>query len=154
MEIERKFQMEKKPDLPVKEHLRIEQSYLSVYPEVRIRKSDDGRSTRYELTIKSEGTLARQEITKDLTEEEYEILLSMTDRPPIVKDYTAFRLGKYTLEYSEVDPGKSCGFSYAEVEFPTEEEAGAFAPPDFLGTEMTYQKAFRMKQYWLEDREK
>lgn len=152
MEIERKFRIAARPDLPVKESLRVEQSYLSITPEVRIRRYCRGTETNYDLTIKSEGTLSRQEVIKPLTAEEYEALLGMADREPIVKDYTAYALGPYTLEYSEVDGDKACGFRYAEVEFPTEAAAAAFSPPDFLGQEMTYVSGFKMKRYWLQDR--
>ena len=81
MEIERKWKMRRAPALPVLTHTRVFQSYLSVTPEVRIRKYEDLKSAappKYDLTVKSEGTLAREEIIKPLTAEEYRILLEMT----------------------------------------------------------------------------
>ena len=155
MEIERKWRMEQPPRLPERCHLRVEQSYLSLKPEVRVRRYEDLTKPgeySYDLTIKSEGTLAREEIIKDLTEEEYRILAGMLDCPPIVKDYTNYQLGDYVLEFSVVDPGYSEGFSYAEVEFPTVEEAEAFQAPDWFGREMTYETPYKMKNYWRDTR--
>ena len=88
MEIERKWHMPHAPELPALTHTRMSQSYLSLTPEVRIRKYEDlmhGAPNRYDLTIKSDGTLVRDEIIKDLSAEEYEALLRMTDgRAPVV----------------------------------------------------------------------
>ena len=156
MEIERKWHMKKEPELPVRSHTRMEQSYLSVTPEFRIRKYVDllsDRPARYDLTIKSEGTIAREEIIKELTEEEYEILLRMTEgRAPIVKDHKTFCYMGHILEYSVVDPGRDTAFSYAEVEFASLKEADEFDPPEWFGVETTEQKNFRMKAYWQETR--
>ena len=157
MEIERKWRMLHEPDLPVRTHTRMSQSYLSVTPELRIRKYEDmtgARPTTYDLTIKSEGTLAREEIIKDLTAAEYDILLAMIgDREPVVKDHKTYDYQGYVLEYSVVDPGRDTGFSYAEVEFPSLEEAESFDAPAWFGVETTEQSTFRMKFYWRETRE-
>jgi CYTH domain-containing protein len=155
MEIERKWRMDRAPLLPYRCRLRVEQSYLSLTPEVRVRRYEDldqAGSCRYDLTIKSEGDLAREEIIKELTEEEYRILAEMAGGAPIVKQYANYALGDYVLEFSLVDPGRPECFSYAEVEFPTREEAEAFQPPDWFGAEMTYQSAYKMKNYWRDTR--
>ena len=152
MEIERKWHMKKEPELPVRSHTRMEQSYLSVYPEVRIRKYENltkGEQAKYDLTIKSEGTLAREEVIKELTEEEYFILLGILDGlEPIIKDHRTYNYNGYILEYSVVDPDRDSRFSYAEVEFPSLEEADVFDAPEWFGTETTEQKNFKMKKYW------
>ena len=155
MEIERKWRMEQAPELKERCHLRVEQSYLSLVPEVRVRRYEDLSKPgeySYDLTIKSEGTLAREEIIKELTAEEYRILTGMLNCPPIVKDYTNYALGDYVLEFSVVDPGRKGGFSYAEVEFPTLEEAESFQPPEWFGREMTYETPYKMKNYWRDTR--
>ncbi|MBQ9413240.1 MAG: adenylate cyclase [Oscillospiraceae bacterium] len=152
MEIERKWFMREPPALPEKSHTMVWQSYLSLLPEVRIRRYRDllrSGPYRFDLTIKSEGVIAREEIIKDLTEEEYRILLEMNDgRAPIVKDHRTYAFGKYILEYSVVDPERPEGFTYAEVEFPTLEEAEAFQAPDWFGEETTHQPGRRMRSYW------
>ncbi len=156
MEIERKFHMLRAPELPARTHTRMSQSYLSLLPEVRIRRYEDlmgGAPERWELTIKSEGTLAREEINKPLTAEEYGILLRMTgDCPPIVKDHYTYDYEGCVLEFSTVDAGLETGFTYAEVEFPTLEAAAAFTPPEWFGEETTEQQGFRMKSYWKKTR--
>ena len=152
MEIERKWQMKRAPDLPVRTHTRMSQSYLSLEPEVRIRKYEDllgAAPERYDLTIKSEGTLVREEIIKPLNAKEYEALLRMTGGcPPIVKDHRTYDYQGFELEFSAVDPERPDGFTYAEVEFPTVEAAAEFRAPDWFGVETTEQRAFRMKGYW------
>jgi CYTH domain-containing protein len=156
MEIERKWRMLSEPELPARTHTRMSQSYLSVTPELRIRKYEDmtgAKPTTYDLTIKSEGTLAREEIIKSLTAEEYKILLAMIDgREPVVKDHKTFDYEGHVLEYSIVDPERDTGFSYAEIEFPTVEEANSFIAPEWFGEETTEQSTFRMKFYWQETR--
>jgi len=156
MEIERKWHMLRAPDLPEKTHARILQSYLSLTPEVRIRKYEDllgGAPASFDLTIKSEGTLAREEVIKELTAEEYDILLSLNGGlAPILKEHRTYAWQGYRLEYSVVDGDRESAFTYAEIEFPTLEEARAFTAPDWFGEETTEQRAFRMKNYWAETR--
>ena len=156
MEIERKWHMLREPDLPVLSYTRMYQSYLSLLPEVRIRRYEDlmgGKPDRYDLTIKSEGTLAREEIIKELTAGEYRILLSMIGAiQPIVKDHKTFDWQGLTLEYSTVDSDQNTGFSYAEIEFASVEQATAFSPPSWFGEETTEQQTFRMKTYWRDTR--
>ena len=156
MEIERKWFMQSAPDLPELSHTRMEQCYLSLLPELRIRRYQDLTSEnadRYDLTIKSEGLLAREEIIKELSEQEYRVLLEMNGGlPPIVKDHRTYAYGKYILEFSRVDPEREEGFTYAEVEFPTVEEAVAFSPPDWFGEETTNRPERRMRSYWKQTR--
>ena len=63
-EIERKFLLESFPtDLPLKEEKAIYQAYLSIDPEVRIRRNVvDGQEATHFLAIKSSGDLVRQEV--------------------------------------------------------------------------------------------
>lgn len=150
MEIERKFWIDQFPDLPCKVHKRTEQGYLSITPfEVRIRKSEDCATGQcaYRLTIKSQGDLARHEVETSLEAQQYEELKGLLERPMICKDYRAYALEDgHTLECSIVDGGV---FSYAEVEFPSEEAAASWQPLPFLGRETTYETGFKMHNYWL-----
>ena len=156
MEIERKWHMLRAPELPERSHTRMSQSYLSLLPEVRIRRYEDlahGTPDRFDLMIKSEGTLAREEIIKPLSAEEYETLLRMTGAcEPIVKDHRTYDYQGFELEFSTVDADRAEGFTYAEVEFPTMEAARAFAAPDWFGGETTEQQGVRMKEYWKKTR--
>ena len=148
MEIERKFKLPAFPDLPELAYVEQWQGYLAVDPEVRIRKEinhTQGR-TGYILCIKSVGDLVRHEVETPLTEAQFEELASMLSYPLIHKQLHAYRLEDgHVLECSMVDAG---AFSYAEVEFESEEDAQNWSPPAFLGEEMTYESKFRMRTYW------
>ena len=156
MEIERKWHMLRAPELPALTHTMMYQSYLSLTPQLRIRKYTDlmhGAPDTFDLTVKSEGILAREEIIKPLTEEEYNILLAMAgDYPPIVKDHRTYDWQGHTLEFSVVDPERPEGFPYAEIEFDTIEAAKAFQAPEWFGEEITEKAVFRMRAYWRETR--
>jgi CYTH domain-containing protein len=149
MEIERKFWIDRFPELPCAVHKKTEQGYLTVDPvEVRIRKSEDcdTGAVTYRLTIKSMGELERHEVETDLTPQQYQELRGLMAHPMIEKDYRAYRLEDgYTLECSIVDGGV---FAYAEVEFPSVEAAEAWQPLPCLGRETTYEKGFKMHTYW------
>lgn len=144
MEIERKFKLIEFPDLPQVVFLDQWQGYLATDPEVRIRRTENhtaGTET-YILCIKSVGDLVRHEVETDITRAQFEELAY----PLIHKELHAYRLPDgHVIECSKVDDG---AFSYAEVEFDSVEEANAWTPPEWLGREMTYEKGFKMRQYW------
>lgn len=152
MEIERKFWLDKFPEnLPMVRRLQTWQGYLYTDPwEVRIRRSveeDTGREY-YRLCIKSDGTLSRHEIETEISKDQFEELCLLLEpgRELIHKDYRAYRLEDgHILECSIVDGG---AFSYAEVEFESEEAANAWQPIGCLGRETTYESGFKMKHYW------
>lgn len=150
MEIERKFWMTQFPtQFPELVHLETDQGYLVHRPvTVRIRRSrnvETGACT-YILCIKSQGTLSRHEVETALKPAQFEELAGLLDRPMVHKDYHAYRLpdGRI-LECSVVDHG---AFSFAEVEFESEEEAQGWTPPDCLGPELTYDPRFTMGSYY------
>ncbi|MCC8075586.1 MAG: hypothetical protein LIO95_06575 [Clostridiales bacterium] len=151
MEIERKFWLTAFPtDYPEIVHLETDQGYLANVPvTVRIRRSRNcatGDCT-YILCIKSKGTLSRHEVETPIERSQFEELAGMLDRPMVHKDYHAYRLPDgHVLECSEVDHG---AFSYAEVEFESEEAANAWEPLPCLGKELTYDKRFTMGSYYL-----
>ena len=138
MEIERKFLILRLP-----EHLddypkqRIEQAYLSADPVVRIRRLDD----EYILTCKGAGLLSREEREMPLSAAAYRRLLPKAEGTVIEKDRYRIPCGPYTIEL-DVFGGALAPLVLAEVEFPTEGEAAAFQPPDWLGTEVTYDPAY------------
>lgn len=138
MEIERKFLVLRLPehldDYP-KQH--IEQAYLSAAPVVRIRRLDDS----YILTCKGEGLLVREEREMPLSAAAYRRLLPKAEGTVIEKDRYRIPCGPYTTEL-DVFGGALAPLVLAEVEFPTEEEAAAFQPPEWFGTEVTYDPAY------------
>lgn len=150
MEIERKFWLTDLPtQFPELVHLETDQGYLVHQPVVlRIRRSRDVKTGEctYILCIKSHGTLVRHEVETALQPEQFEELAGLLDRPMVHKDYHAYRLlDGHVLECSIVDYG---AFSYAEVEFDSEEEAQTWKPLDCFGPELTWNPHFTMSAYY------
>ena len=151
MEIERKFLMDSAfPDcLPLIEEAAVCQGYIAVHPVVRIRSKEKQGKTDYVLCFKGEGTIARQETELAISQETFQELSQLLEAPMIRKDYRVYALpdGR-RLECSCVDRGTPTEFWYAEVEFPTLDEAYAFVPPAFLGRDVTEEDGYSMSSYW------
>lgn len=150
-EIERKWLIEsiEIEGYPCISETKVEQAYVSVNPEVRIRNEDD---RIYSMTLKDNGAVCRTEVELPITGEQYhEILHAMIQKPPILKRYRKYQLpGGLILEASEVDAGV---FSYAEVEFASLEAALAFQPEFHFLEEVSEKQDFRMRAYWERTRE-
>lgn len=137
MEIERKYLIDRLPEeyLSFPFHS-MEQAYLCTDPVVRIRREDE----EYYMTYKGRGLLSREEYNLPLNREAYEHLLKKADGIILTKkryliplkgsDHLTIELDVFTGEYE--------GLILAEVEFPTEEEAMAFAPPEWFGRDVTF----------------
>lgn len=134
MEIERKFLVNSLPfGLEGYPCHRIEQAYLCTDPVLRIRRKDDA----YIFTYKGAGFLKREEYEFPLTKEAYEHLLEKADGNRIMKDRYIIPCTTYTIELDIFGP-PFAPLVLAEVEFPGEEEAKTFIPPDWFGKEVTY----------------
>ena len=134
MEIERKYRVRRLPDnLESFPSRRIEQAYLSVGPVVRVRR--DGEL--FYLTYKSGGLMVREEYNLPLTKASYLHLLAKADGAVITKQRYRIPYEPYTVELDVFD-GAYAGLILAEVEFPTEEEAERFTPPQWFGQEVTF----------------
>lgn len=146
MEIERKFLVADIPfDLGRYQVKHMEQLYVSTKPVIRIRRSDDKRI----LTVKSKGLLSRQEFEMEIDEDEYQNLRSKAEGNVIEKDRyiipvtdTEGTCGDRSVDEKlrielDVFHGIFQGLVYAEVEFPSEEAAGAFTAPDWFLRDVT-----------------
>lgn len=135
MEIERKFLVSSVPDRLEDFSCRcIEQGYLNTSPVVRIRKDND----KYELTYKSAGLMTREEYNLPLDEEAYLHLRTKIDGRLIRKKRYMIPLdGQLTIEL-DVFEDDLAPLVLAEVEFPDEESAGHFSPPDWFGEDVTF----------------
>ena len=135
MEIERKYLIDQPPAGYDSHPSRaIEQAYLCTEPVVRVRKEDDS----YYLTYKGKGLMAREEYNLPLTREAYLHLREKTDGLLITKTRYCIPLeGGLTAEL-DVFGGAHEGLLLAEVEFPSQEEAEKFTPPDWFGQEVTF----------------
>lgn len=135
MEIERKYLVKSIPenlkDFPCRI---IEQGYLNTSPVIRIRKDNDN----FELTYKSKGLMIREEYNLPLTKEAYEHLLLKIDGCLIKKRRYMIPLeGNLTAEL-DVFEGELAPLILAEVEFPDEDSALSFTPPDWFGEDVTF----------------
>ena len=135
MEIERKYLIDHPPAGYDSHPSRaIEQAYLCTEPVVRVRRSDD----EYILTYKGKGLMTREEYNLPLTAESYEHLKAKADGNIICKRRYLIPLESgLTIELDVFEPPFQ-GLVLAEVEFPSEEEARAFLPPDWFGEEVTW----------------
>ena len=134
MEIERKYLVNALPENLESYPCRfLEQGYLSTEPVVRVRQDND----KFELTYKSKGLMVREEYNLPLTKESYEHLKAKADGRIITKKRYMIPLDKYTIEL-DVFEGELAPLVLAEVEFPSEDEANAFIPPEWFGEDVTF----------------
>ena len=134
MEIERKYLVKTLPDNLSSFPCRfLEQGYLCTEPVVRVRQDND----KFELTYKSKGLMVREEYNLPLTKEAYEHLKSKADGRIITKKRYMIPLQEYTIEL-DVFEGELAPLILAEVEFPSEEKANAFVPPEWFGEDVTF----------------
>lgn len=138
-EIERKFLIEDKADIPTNILLfnsskRYEQYYILSDPEIRIRSIDN---EEFKFTIKSNGLLTREEFEVDIPEEIFNILKG--------KYVGCIKKTRYFINGFELDIYDDFEFATVEVEFESEEEANAFVPPEWFGKDITDNKHFKNK---------
>jgi adenylate cyclase len=134
MEIERKFLFDRLPE-DAGSSLRLEQGYLAITDdgtEVRVRRWPDGQA----LTVKHGSGEVRREVELLLDEEQFSELWPLTESRRIAKTRWHAPLGDLEWEL-DVFEGSLEGLKVAEVEFPDEEAAEAFEPPDWVGDEVT-----------------
>lgn len=139
MEIERKYLIPRIPeDLPIERTRTLEQGYLCTAPVVRIRRDDDD----YILTYKSGGLMIREEYNLPLTRKAYEHLKTKIDGRLIQKLRHVIPLGEGLSIELDVFQGDLAPLVLAEVEFPSEEAANSFTPPEWFGEDVTFSTAY------------
>lgn len=143
-EIERKFLLKRFPYelYPYKPRVNVKQGYLSVDPNYEVRIT-----SRLYLTSKVGAGLSRTEINTKITQENFDILWPLTDGKRVEKIRHFYPLNNGTL-LAEIDEyvGANQGLITVEVEFPNEEEANLFSPPDWFGEEVTFEKKYKNAQ--------
>lgn len=144
MEIERKFLVKMMPSLDGLDFDEITQAYLSIEPEIRVRKKGD----KYYRTEKGAGTLVREELEYEITKEEYESSYAQSEGRAIEKTRYYIPLEDVVIEL-DIYKGKHDGLVVCEIEFPSEERALSFELPDWFGKEITYDVSFRNKMLAL-----
>ncbi|MCI9269734.1 MAG: CYTH domain-containing protein [Dorea sp.] len=139
MEIERKYLINRIPEeLNIVRTRDIEQGYLCTEPVVRIRRDND----KYELTYKSKGFLSREEYNLPLTREAYAHLKEKIDGRLIAKTRYEIPLGESLTIELDIFHGDLKPLVLAEVEFPDEEKANAFIPPEWFGKDVTFSSQY------------
>lgn len=135
-EIERKFLLRRLPDaLTEYPHEEIEQGYLAVERggvQVRLRKKGPVRS----LTYKRGNKLAREEREIRLSAEQFDALWPATEGRRLTKVRYDVPWRTLVIEV-DVYRGRHDGLIVAEVEFADEKACHEFAPPDWLGDEIS-----------------
>jgi adenylate cyclase len=134
MEVERKFLVSEPPDLGGTESDEIHQGYLAIGSdgEVRLRR----RGEKLVLTAKRGSGIARDEAEIQLEEADFDVLWPLTEGRRLRKRRHVIPYGDLDIEL-DVYEGDLEGLLVAEIEFPSEDEARALEPPDWLGEEVT-----------------
>lgn len=103
--------------------------------------SEGKEQEEYIFCYKGRGRLSREEYNLPLTKEAYETLVRKTEGRVIRKRRYAIPYGSYTVEL-DIFQGELEGLCYAEVEFPSEEEALSFQPLDWFSEELTGENGY------------
>jgi adenylate cyclase len=137
IEIERKFLVPEPPsDLARWPSTAIEQGYLAIASdgtEVRLRRRDGDAA----LTVKSAGARSRVEEEIAIDPGRFERLWPLTEGRRIEKTRYEIPAGDGLVIELDLYTGDLEGLVVAEVEFGSEEDADAFAPPPWLGRDVT-----------------
>lgn len=139
MEIERKFLVKSLPNLNNYQKYDISQGYISIEPVVRLRKQDSS----YYLTKKSKGSLIREEIEVEISQEVYDILLSLIQTRIIEKTRYKIPLENGLIAELDIYHNDLASLYTVEVEFKTMEEAQSFIPPNWFGEDITEDNRFK-----------
>jgi len=134
VEVERKFLVPDPPELAGTGSDEIDQGYLAtgVDGEVRLRRKGD----RLLLTAKRGSGLSRQEAEVEVDRGSFDELWPLTEGRRLTKRRHLVPHGDLKIEV-DVYAGALGGLVVAEVEFPSEERARSFDPPEWFGEEVT-----------------
>lgn len=147
MEIERKYVVSKLPgDLATYPSKKIEQGYLCGNPTIRIRKSNEDYYLTYKSKMKGKQTkgaaIIRNEVELPLTKEAYETLKAKIEGNMVCKTRYLIPLENGLTAELDIFEGLLAGLMMAEVEFPDEEAANQFIPPDWMGKDLSADKRY------------
>jgi CYTH domain-containing protein len=142
VEVERKYRLRERPDgLDERESGRLEQGYLALDPagaEVRVRRKGD----KHTLTVKTGSGLVRGEEELDIDADAFARLWPLTEGRRVVKTRYLVPLDDGLTAEVDVYEGALDGLMTAEVEFPDEAAAHAFAAPEWMGEDVTGDKRY------------
>lgn len=126
MEVEKKYLIKSLPEPKLLcKGVLLNQGYLFTEPyEIRVRRF----GTKYYLTVKSQGTLSRQEWSQQIPRWVFEALWPYTEGRRIEKTRYSIHFQDLILEVDEYH-GNLEGLIILECEFPNEETARSFVLP-------------------------
>lgn len=139
MEIERKFLVKELPELLDCANKKITQAYISTDPVIRIRKMDNA----YALTVKSHGSMVREEFELPITQEQYESLWNKIDYSPIEKVRYFIPLSGGLVAELDIYHGHLEGLMTVEVEFSSKSQAQNFEVPSWFGEDITLDNRYK-----------
>ena len=140
MEIEKKYLTENIPfSLDGFDKKEMSQCYISLSPTIRLRKEDN----TYVLTVKSKGTVAREEFELEITEEEYNRLKLKSETPEVIKTRYYIPLENGLTAETDIYYGNLKGLITTEVEFKTIEDAENFTAPEWFGKDVTMDNRYK-----------
>ena len=148
VEIERKFLVGNLPG-GLDEGERIAQGYLAIAGdgvEVRIRR----RGATTTLTVKSGPAHVRVEEEIPIDERQFESLWPLTGGRRVSKTRHRLAVEPGLLAELDVFDGDHDGLLVAEIEFPSVEASERFAPPAWLGREVTGDRRYANQSLALE----
>lgn len=145
-EIERKFLVKEFPEelKHSAECQPIEQGYLALEKdgkEVRLRK----KGKQYLLTVKTAGSLLREEYETALSRSQFKTLWEATRGRRLSKERYTFELDSYTIEVDRFAPPLH-GLILAEIEFETEQAAHDFQAYDWMYKDVTEIVSFKNRE--------
>ncbi len=147
-EIERKYLVSAMPEnLESFSHVEISQGYLAIDAngtEVRLRL----KGAKCFQTVKSAGGLSRDEYEVELSRDQFDALWPATEDRRVEKTRYVIPDGKLTIEL-DVYKGQLAGLMTAEVEFSSESESCAYAPPPWMGADVTDDSRYKNKNLAL-----
>ena len=141
MEIERKYLIYENggmPDLNSFQHCGIEQYYLAIQPEIRLRRISTNQD-HCVITVKGEGTLEREEIEFEISKDVFENLQKAKMGNIIQKIRYQIPLDNELVAELDIYKGELAGLKTVEVEFLSVESACDFSNhlPNWFGEEIT-----------------
>ena len=155
-EVERKYLVDPENipiDLESYQRAELKQGYLAISAdgsETRIRSFGDGK--RFELTVKSSGTVIRDEQNIKITEEMFNTLWQLTSGARVEKTrYYIPLVDEHGREYTaelDIYKGHLEGLATIEVEFGGREadasvRADTFKPPEWFGKDVSEDKRYK-----------
>lgn len=142
MEIERKFILNRLPDLEKLEKKEIEQAYLCTAPVVRIRKSNEKYILTFKSKKQSDHAVVSDEKEMLIDKEAFEKLILKADNHVVSKTRYIIPIENGRKIELDVFKDRLKGLIFAEVEFESVEEASSFKLPDWFERDVSFDKRF------------